>query len=885
MTTVCAGFTLSIEGRLPSHAVDGYLTLSGWCFDEVTREPAAVRVDVSGKRHVSSTAVIVGEPHNSADFPVNARFHLDVPVPRGYHAVRVEASLGDSGWVLLKTLPLCGETAPLEAGIESPELQTVDEGLVRITGWALQPQERIRTLILNVGKAATTCRYGIARPDIAARFRKIAHAEHCGFECDAWLPAGPQKLVLTAHLDGAVVAARNSKDLYVNGRSETAFFKALDAARAPLLRIQQSTRPKVSIIIPVFGQTAVTLKCLKAIERHTRGLAYEVIVVDDNSDERTRLLLDQVRGIRLIHNDVNLGFVHSCNRGARAAEGEYLVFLNNDTEVTHGWLSAMLRVFDQRRDCGLVGAKLIYPDGRLQEAGGIIWSDASGINYGNGDDPDKPEYNYLRQVDYCSGACIATPRELFKQLGGFDERYVPAYYEDTDLAFRVREAGLAVYYQPAASIIHHEGQTSGRDTSTGVKRYQLVNQEKFFRKWQPQLATHLPRAQSNVTRARDRSLQRRALVVDARVLQPDRDSGSLRMWNLLRILQSFSFQPTFLPINRQRVSPYTERMQELGVECLYGPHAGELDEFFACRGAEFDLIILSRAGVAWSVLPLCRRHAPAVPVIFDTVDLHFLREQREAEIEARLTKRRQARVREATELRLVEQCDATVVVSPVEQALLREKCPGREIAVISNIHECSVGRIPRFEMRRDFLFVGGFEHTPNIDAMVWFCGEIMPRIVQELPEAKLHIVGSNMPASIRTLENEHVVTHGYVEDLVEFFDKCLLSVAPLRWGAGVKGKINQSMSHGVPVVATSVAAEGMYLVDDENVLLADDSPQFARQVVRLCRDPALWQRLSEQGQANVREHFSFDAAKRNLTALLDRMGLLCADHAGSVGNT
>src|SRR5262249_18375351 len=147
---------------------------------------------------------------------------------------------------------------------------------------------------------------------------------------------------------------------------------------------------------------------------------------------------------------------------------------NNDTTVTEGWLDALIGTFQTIPNTGLAGAKLIYPDGRLQEAGGIIWRDASGWNYGNGDDPDHPRFNFVREVDYCSGACIIVPRGLFDELGGFDSCYAPAYYEDTDLAFKIREAGRKVIYQPMARIIHHEGLTSGKSVNSGVKAHQRI---------------------------------------------------------------------------------------------------------------------------------------------------------------------------------------------------------------------------------------------------------------------------------------------------------------------------------------------------------------------------------------------------------------------------
>ena len=868
-----------IDEPKPLFATHGGIRFFGWCFDESSTTAPRVRLIVGETTYDCESGL--ARPDVGAAFPqfpqaAASGFFLKAWMPVGHQLAHLEVSEDGSDWRRLHSLTLCAELAPLIGRVDFPTAEMVEENPVTVTGWALHPQETIERLFLQVGGVSAACHYGALRSDVGANFPRIPQSDRCGFSCQINVSSEQAPIKLKARLrSGSVVICQLDKKLMSKNGATSAFLQSIDEHRASLLHFPPCDKPKVSILIPVFNQTEVTLNCLKSILKNTGEIAYEVIVVDDNSSARTAHCLSQVEGIRILTNRPNLGFLHSCNAAAASARGEYLLFLNNDTEVTKNWLSALLRVFDQRPDAGLVGAKLIYADGRLQEAGGIMWRDASGVNFGKGDHPDKPEYNYLREVDYCSGACLLVPKALFDQLGRFDPRYAPAYYEDTDLAFKVRKAGRKVYYQPFSTIIHHEGQTCGTSTDSGVKSFQLVNQTKFRDKWARDLSRHLTSGALHRHGAIQCGPSLRALVIDARVLSPDQDSGSVRMTEILLVFQELGFQVTFIPENLQQVSPYTERMQELGIECLHVPFLPTMETFFAERGHEFDVIVLSRAHIAEKMLPFCRKYAATTPVIFDTVDLHFVRQHREAALSKDRRIRSKAEAMEILELKLGAESDAILVVSPDEEQILEKKLPRQRIAVVSNIHKARAS-IPPFESRRDFLFIGGFEHTPNEDAAIWFCAEIMPRILQQLPETRLHIIGSKMPASIRALAGDNVIIHGYVADVAPFFESCLLSVAPLRFGAGVKGKTNQSMSFGVPVVSTSIGAEGMYLIHEKNILIAETPEEFAAQVIRLHRDRELWNTLSRNALTNVEEHFSSAAARRNLEHLLTQLGVLTA---------
>ncbi|MFO1350644.1 MAG: glycosyltransferase [Gammaproteobacteria bacterium] len=629
--------------------------------------------------------------------------------------------------------------------------------------------------------------------------------------------------------------------------------------------------PVVSIVIPVYNQHLFTFRCLQSVQTETHALAYETIVVDDASQDETAAMLAAMQGVSVVRNEANLGFIGACNRGAQAARGEFLLFLNNDTVVQTGWLDALVETFSRRPDAGLVGARLIYPDGRLQEAGGIVWRDGSAWNYGRGDDPDRPQYGYLREADYCSGACLVIRRTLFLTLGMFDPYYAPAYYEDTDLAFKVRAAGKRVYYQPRAVVIHDEGVTSGTDTGSGVKRHQIANARKFFERWQAALASHRPNGLEPELE-KERSVQRRAFIVDQRMLMPDHDSGSLRMAHLLAVLQRLGFKTTFAAHDLQRLEPYTGALQTRGVEVLYAPYVPSITRYLKQHGQYLDIVILSRADIAAQYADSVRSLCPRAKLIFDTVDLHFLREQRQAEWQGTAALARRAAARKRQELARARQADLTLVVSPSEKALLEQEDATLNVALISNIHTIHGATTP-FEARRDLLFIGNFEHPPNVDAMRYFIAEIWPMVAADLAEARLVVVGGDAPSSLTALASERIMFTGAVPDIAPLFERVRVSIAPLRYGAGVKGKINTSMSYGVPVVATPMAAEGMALTDGVDVLIGADAAAFAAAVVRLYRDGELWRRLSASGLVNIEQYFSFAAAERQLRAALLGLGI------------
>ena len=631
------------------------------------------------------------------------------------------------------------------------------------------------------------------------------------------------------------------------------------------IALPEFQRPEVSIVIPVHSQADLTAACLRSIARLTSWPPFEVILVDDHADAETRDLWRVLTGARVLVNDENLGFLRSVNRGAAEARGRHLVLLNNDTEVQEGWLEALVARAESAPDVGVVAAKLLYPDGSLQEAGAIVFSDGSGWNFGRGGDPGRPEYNYAREVDYGSGACLLVRKELFDSLGGFDERFTPAYYEDTDLCFAARANGYRVMYEPTARVVHVEGASSGTDVSSGVKRHQDLNHPKFVAKWRDRLASdHHPRSEAIVRHASARSEGPHVLVIDHMVPMPDRDSGSLRMSRLLESLIDIGCRVTFLPDDAAAHQPYTARLQAQGIEVLYG--AVDVRAEIAAIGPRLRLAIASRPYVAARCLHMLRELAPAARVIYDTVDLHYVREERRAALAGEPNSPLSVSLKEL-ELALVRGTDTTAVVTEEERERLLVDVPTAQVVVIPNVHEPAAD-VPGPAGRQGLLFVGGFAHPPNTDAAVTLVRSVMPIVWRELGEVPVRIVGADPPPEVQALGSPLTEVTGWVEDLDPLLQSSRAMVAPLRFGAGMKGKVTQSLAAGLPVVTTPVGAEGLLASDDQTFLVGQEPADIAEHVIRLYRDDALWTQLSAAGRELVVKTCSPAIMRRQLRDLV-----------------
>ncbi|MCQ2609756.1 MAG: glycosyltransferase family 2 protein, partial [Lachnospiraceae bacterium] len=390
--------------------------------------------------------------------------------------------------------------------------------------------------------------------------------------------------------------------------------------------------PKVSIIIPCYNQIRYTYKCLYSIMKNTNPeeTPYEVILADDNSTDTTKNIKKFVDNIVVSRNEENLGFLKNCNKAASLAKGEYIYFLNNDTEVKENYLSSLTRLLDENHSIGMTGSKLVYADGTLQEAGGIIYNDGTGANYGRNQNPKDFKFNYVKDVDYISGASIMIRKSLWLEIGGFDERFCPAYCEDSDLAFEVRRRGFRVVYQPKSEVIHYEGKSCGTDENdtNSIKSYQVENNKKLKEKWETELLLQSPI--KDVYHARERSQDKKiVLFIDHYVPTWDKDAGSKTTFAYIKMFIKRGYQVKFLGDNFALNEPYGEVLQQLGVEVLYGAEiqAGIWDYLKENR-RNIEYIYLNRPHIAVKYIDFIRENMKA-KVIFYGHDLHYLRLKRE----------------------------------------------------------------------------------------------------------------------------------------------------------------------------------------------------------------------------------------------------------------
>jgi GT2 family glycosyltransferase len=672
----------------------------------------------------------------------------------------------------------------------------------------------------------------------------------------------PYEQWLSRKNNGAAIGQRNIEPI------ETFYEKVPDSVDKIFgITFNNSEAPIVSIVIPVFNNWRFTYACLQAIrERSGDDIPYEVIIADDKSTDDISIMIEHIRGINVLRNTSNLGFLLNCNNAVKHARGKYVVFLNNDTEVQSDWLHPLVELFERVSNVGMVGGRLIFADGRVQEAGGIILQNGWGHFYGSGADPASYEFNYVREVDCLAGPCIMIEKSVFLSLGGFDEAFAPAYYEEFDFAFTLRMHGYKVMYQPASRIVHHDCSSYGKDLRN---KQSIINHQKFCRKWQNVLTQHAP-SEDDLFLARDRSQFKKViLIIDNKVPEYDLHAGALNTYQYVRLFCDMGFKVIFLPDNLYPDAPYTAELQQLGIEVIYGDITIKawLEKF----GKYLHYAWLTRPDIASKYIDLLK-NLTSSKILYFTMDLHYLRESRHYELDHNPLHLDESKRLKKLELELFSKADVILTPSTYEERVIKESFPHKYVFTIP-IHfyefppESDKPGVD-FSQREGILFLGGYDHLPNVDAVLWFVKEILPRVREQLPEVTFTVAGSHPPPEILLLQNEGIRVTGYIPDLGPIFEKSRVFVAPLRFGAGVKGKIITSIVYGVPVVTTGIGNEGFDLADGQEALIADAPEAFAAKVVELYSNKALWERLAQGAKTYVLRHFGAEKARQLIQTVI-----------------
>lgn len=667
---------------------------------------------------------------------------------------------------------------------------------------------------------------------------------------------------------------KKRKFLIKESQPYESLYKNLDYSK--VLTIPFEDTPLVSIIIPVYNGWKMNYRCVKSIIENTSTVPYQIIFADDCSTDETKNCEDKIRNIIHIYNPTNLGFLLNCNNAAKSAKGQFILFLNSDTEVTDNWLSPLVDLISSDEKIGMVGSKLIYPDGKLQEAGGIIWNDASGWNYGKFQDANVSEYNYVKEVDYISGAAIMIRKSLWQQLGGFDEQYVPAYCEDSDLAFAVREKGYKVMYQPLSEVVHFESVSHGAEKmeegKLSIISVRLLNQKKLYEKWKDVLLKdHFPNGQ-NVFNARDRSAGKKTiLVVDHYVPEFDKDAGSKTVFQYLELLVSLNFNVKFLGDNFYQAEPYTTILQQMGIEVLYGKwYNDNWRNWIQTNKASIDFVFLHRPHTSLNYIMFLKENTNA-KILFYGHDLHFLRELRKYEIDKDPATLSSSNEWKSKEQFIYENSDFILTPSEDEKKAIQQINPSYNVTtILPYFFKTPAKPVNNFTERGDIIFVGGFGHPPNTDGVLWFCKNIWPLITAKLHDVTFKIVGSNPTPEINNLQSENILVTGFVseDELRAIYRRAKIAIVPMRYGAGVKGKTVEAMYKGVPVVSTTIGLEGMPGICDF-IQPFNNAEDFANEIVSIYNNPERLIEMSALEANYINEHFTWEAAGKQIKGLLN----------------
>jgi GT2 family glycosyltransferase len=635
--------------------------------------------------------------------------------------------------------------------------------------------------------------------------------------------------------------------------------------------------PAVSLVIVTYGQRELVERCLGAVVRNTPS-CYEVVVVDNASPDDTPVFLrSEVTGARIVFEEENSGFLAASNVGAAAAIGRLLCFLNSDAFVQPSWLPPILERFEADSSVGAVVPLFLNPDGTVQEAGSVVDYLGWALAFGGGDRPERFAYNFPREVDFGSAACLVTPHHLFDELGRFDPSYAPGYFEDVDYCFKLKERGLRTIYEPRSRVIHVRSATASFE---GARQLVEKNRSIFYRRWSDRLASRprlreLPTHPDRLVAARDAEALDRILVIDDRVPHFDRGSGDTRASKLLADLAGLwpHARVTLAAADGNEADRYAPPLLAQGIEVACPPI--DWQEWFGLRRCHYSVVVVSRALNLERFGDLIQHTQPQALVVFDMEALsHRLYETMAQTVSdpARVSAARIEAVRtRQLEIRAIQAADAIFCVTEEERLFAREIASHTPSFLLPGNAEIR-DPAPGFHDRKDLVFYGGFlagPGSPNEDALLHLVDNVLPH----LPGVRLHVVGADPTPAVQELNGGRIDIVGFVPDPYEWLTRMRVHVHPIRFGAGIKNKLLDTIGAGLPFVTTRSGAQGLQLGDLKPLLVADDPKEIAERVLALYADEGLWSRVQAGLLDLGKRRFSRRVSQQALVEAMSHLGV------------
>lgn len=617
----------------------------------------------------------------------------------------------------------------------------------------------------------------------------------------------------------------------------------------------EEPEPTVSIVVPIYQNLADLEDCLRSIAKYGHSSPkFEVIAIDDCPESPVLNGIPSSPGLRKLTNIENLGFLKTCNLAAEFCRGEYICFLNSDTIVTESWLAELVDTAAQSSDIGIVGSTLLNDDGTIQDAGWRILQNGWGEPIGRGDCKEDSYYGHTRTVDCVTGASLLIKTSLFREVGGFDEEYAPAFYEEFELSFRLKRRGFRTVVEPKSLVIHKGSASYGEKERN---RLTVLNHSKFVETYARELGKQPFFLTNKTADYSARNLSPTILIVDHSVPDVTKHAGDRTISHMVDLFLKDGKRVIFFPFSDKRKGENWRNFQKKGILIAGADLA--MDEFFQTNNDVIDEILVCRPEIATEVLPIVKKYTNA-PVVYYTHDLHFLRLEKQFQLHPTLSHKSALEIMRNKEVAIF--CSVDKILSPSEEEarIIRALTPDTEVITVNPYFYEKQSLQPRGpelqSAAENLLFVGGFPHEPNVDAALFAVNEIMPLVWKNLPDLKLFLVGYKPPAEVQRLASENVIVTGHVPDLEPYYKSSRIFISPLRFGAGVKGKILEAFSFGLPVIGTRESFAGLENFDSELIPLAETPEEFAEAIISLYNDPVRLKQLGEIGLNLVMRDYS-----------------------------